>query len=262
MYFSYHALHVRQRAQAVDARVRPEVDQRRPCRAGRPAVSGGELSHSIAPSSGGSLPSTGSAPAPAPRADIIAPPSSRRSAAHRAAAFIAWPAIAALPDRGRRQQHVVLVATALAIRHRACRAAPARCASCPAVETRVRKPVSSPNAIASDADEHRDHRARAGSIRSAPSERFIAANTRPPTSSASRERRRRARRIREQQQRRPDVRAAQRGARENQTRESVPAHGAQSSPVAMPSRNEDITALPSAPCRRRERDCRARRTGG
>jgi hypothetical protein len=39
-------------------------------------VSGGEFNHSVAPSSGGSLPITGNAPAPppAPRADIIAPP--------------------------------------------------------------------------------------------------------------------------------------------------------------------------------------------
>jgi hypothetical protein len=74
---------------------------------------------------------------------------------------------------------------------------------------------------------------------------------RPPSSSAAASDTRAARREREQQQRGLDVRAAQRGAREDQPKIG-PAHGAQSRPVATPSSSEEPG------CRRARREVESR----
>jgi hypothetical protein len=69
-------------------------------------VSGAELSHSVAPSSGGSLPITVTRTAPPPRR---APTSSRRRSSRRSGLRMAPAAfIAPLPTAESRQQHVVL----------------------------------------------------------------------------------------------------------------------------------------------------------
>src|SRR6516164_5389362 len=182
-YFSYHAFtYGNARRQLMHEYVQKSTTTTWPRRPS--AVSGGEFSHSVAPSSGGSLPITGRTPLE-PRADIIAPP----FIASLAPRIAPPPLIALLPDiaaplpdgsstsssfadGGGVRSVISLPNSACSIR------------VVPGVETRDRKPVSSPNAIASAPTTTAPPSTRRIHS-SAPSERFMAANTRPPSSSAA-----------------------------------------------------------------------------
>src|SRR4051812_29379277 len=95
-YFSYHAFtNGSARRQLMQEYVQKSTTTTLPRRPS--AVSGAELSHSVAPSSGGSVPCTGRAPA-APRADVIAPPVIAPPAMAPLPRIIAPPDIAPLPD--------------------------------------------------------------------------------------------------------------------------------------------------------------------
>ena len=152
------------------------------------AVSGGEFSHFTAPVSGGSAPSTGKAASIRPGAMVApaAPSILPGAIMARAPVIIAGPSLATTDDDARSPAPDLADPDPAA----SGRAAPVRsssfCSSAAVVvaEIRVRNPVSSPSAIAMTPTRTAAPRPRR--IHSpAPSDLFMAANTRPPASSAS-----------------------------------------------------------------------------
>ena len=188
-------------------------------------VSGGELSHSSAPDRDGKPPST---------------PRFGSWSAGFSFIIIAGPPFVVLADC------VDALARSDGGRIRSIRL----CSSdaVPDSETRVRKPVSKPNAMAATATGTATPKARL--IHSpTPSDRFIAANIRPPTASAS-----------ASDVAAPAAYASRRSvvptlaplsAAPVRMRPSTgPAHGAHRSPVATPSNNEGNICAPGAPASR------------
>ncbi len=190
------------------------------------AVSGGELSHSTAPSSGGIVPSIGGGNAlsfaVATAFGIIALPVSVRVMTDSIESpFFAVSA----PIRSTSDCSMRFVL---------------------AVETRASQPVSAPSAIATTATRTATPSPRR-THSPAPSERFIAAKSRPPTSSAS------ASDVAEpsayaSSSAKVPTSAPCKAAPVSTSPRIGPAHGAQSRPVPMPSSTDEKADGAASPC--------------